>query len=99
MRRWTSNGSKPMQPVSSTMWVSMTFLPLMPTWSRFKIDWHGCPIAKVSIKPVSYTHLSPVRLSAITAGGSQAVFFKVNTLGEESFLNDVKDLLEEILEE
>ena len=36
---------------------------------------------------------SPIRLSAITAGGSQAVFFKVNTLGEESFLNDVKDLL------
>ena len=42
---------------------------------------------------------SPIRLSAITAGGSQAVFFKVNTLGEESFLDDVKDLLEEILEE
>ena len=39
-----------MQPVSSTMWLSMTFLPLMPTWSRFKIDWHGCPIAKGSIK-------------------------------------------------
>ena len=42
---------------------------------------------------------SPIRLSAITAGGSQAVFFKVNTLGEEAFLDDVKDLLEEILEE
>ena len=42
---------------------------------------------------------SPIRLSAITAGGSQAVFFKVNTLGEESFLEDVKELLEEILEE
>ena len=42
---------------------------------------------------------SPIRLSAITAGGSQAVFFKVNTLGEESFLEDVKGLLEEILEE
>ena len=42
---------------------------------------------------------SPIRLSAITAGGSQAVFFKVNTLGEESFLEDVKNLLEEILEE
>jgi hypothetical protein len=27
------------------------------------------------------------------------VFFKVNTLGEESFLDDVKDLLEEIWEE
>ena len=42
---------------------------------------------------------NPIRLSAITAGGSQAVFFKVNTLGEESFLEDVKGLLEEILEE
>ena len=42
---------------------------------------------------------SPIRLSAITAGGSQAVVFKVNTLGEESFLEDVKRLLEEILEE
>ena len=41
----------------------------------------------------------PIRLSAITAGGSQAVFFKVNTLGEESFLEDVKELLNEILEE
>ena len=40
-----------------------------------------------------------IRLSAIAAGGSQAVFFKVNTLGEESFLEDVKGLLEEILEE
>ena len=37
--------------------------------------------------------------AAITAGGSQAVFFKVNTIGEESFLEDVKNLLEEILEE
>ena len=26
-------------------------------------------------------------LSAITSGGSQAFFFKINTLGEESFLN------------
>ena len=38
------------RPVSSTMQLSMIFLPLMPTWSRFKIDWHGCPIAKGSIK-------------------------------------------------
>ena len=40
---------------------------------------------------------SPIRLSAITAGGSQAVFFKVNTLGEEAFLDEVKELLEECL--
>lgn len=47
---WTKNGRKPMQPASSTMRLSMIFLPLMPTWSRFKIDWNGCPIAKGSIK-------------------------------------------------
>ena len=41
----------------------------------------------------------PIRLSAITAGGSQAVFFKMNTLGEEAFLSDLKEMLEEILEE
>ena len=40
----------------------------------------------------------PIRLSAIAAGGSQAVFFKMNTLGEDAFLKDVKQLLEEILE-
>ena len=41
----------------------------------------------------------PIRLSAITAGGSQAMFFKLNTLGEEAFLSDLKEMLEEILEE
>lgn len=35
----------------------------------------------------------PVALSAITSGGSQAVFFKINTFGEEAFLNKLKDLL------
>ena len=33
-------------------------------------------------------------LSAITAGGSQAVFFKVNTLGEEAFLDKLEELLD-----
>ena len=35
----------------------------------------------------------PVQLSAITAGGSEAVFFKVNTVGEEAFLDKLKDIL------
>ena len=35
-----------------------------------------------------------IRLSAITSGGSQAVFFKVNTLGAESFLNTIRDTVE-----
>lgn len=40
---------------------------------------------------------SPIRLSAITAGGSQAVFFKVNTLGEDAFLDEVRGILDDIL--
>ncbi len=36
----------------------------------------------------------PIHLSAITTGGSQAVFFKVNTFGEEAFLDKLKDILE-----
>ena len=35
----------------------------------------------------------PIQLSAITSGGSQAMFFKVNTLGEESFLDKLRELL------
>lgn len=34
-----------------------------------------------------------IHLSAITAGGSQAMFFKVNTWGEESFLEKLQELL------
>lgn len=33
-------------------------------------------------------------LAAITSGGSQAVFFKVNTMGEESFLACVQQITE-----
>ncbi len=35
----------------------------------------------------------PIHLSAITAGGSQAMFFKINTLGEEAFLDKLRELL------
>ena len=35
----------------------------------------------------------PVQLSAITSGGSQAVLFKINTWGEESFLGKLEELL------
>ncbi len=34
-----------------------------------------------------------IRLSAITSGGSQAMFFKVNTLGEEGFLETIEDVV------
>lgn len=35
----------------------------------------------------------PIHMSAITSGGSQAVFFKLNTFGEEAFLDKLKEIL------
>ncbi len=35
----------------------------------------------------------PIHLSAITAGGSQAMFFKINTFGEEAFLDKLKEVI------
>ena len=35
-----------------------------------------------------------IHLSAIAAGGSQAVFFKINTWGEDAFLNEIKRLFD-----
>lgn len=35
----------------------------------------------------------PVHLSAITSGGSQAMFFKINILGEEAFLDKLREIL------
>ena len=35
----------------------------------------------------------PVKVCAITSGGSQAMFFKVNTWGEESFLDTLNSAL------
>lgn len=35
----------------------------------------------------------PVSLCAIAAGGSQAVFFKINTISEQSFLSELERLL------
>ena len=35
----------------------------------------------------------PIRISAITAGGSQALFFKLNTWGEEAFLDKFLEVI------
>ena len=34
-------------------------------------------------------------LTAITSGGSQAMFFKINTWGEEAFLDTLRNLVDE----
>jgi hypothetical protein len=35
-------------------------------------------------------------LTAITSGGSQAVFFKINTLGESEFLRKLEEVLDSL---
>ena len=35
-----------------------------------------------------------VRVTAMTAGGSQALFFKLNTMGEEAFLDTLAQILD-----
>lgn len=35
----------------------------------------------------------PIHLSAIATGGSQAMFFKINTWGEDAFLDKLRELL------
>ena len=37
-----------------------------------------------------------LRLTAITAGGSQAMFFKINTWGEESFLDTLSAVVDRL---
>ncbi|MCH5198955.1 MAG: hypothetical protein J1E34_08625 [Oscillospiraceae bacterium] len=34
-----------------------------------------------------------IRLSAVASGGSQALFFKVNTFGERAFLDKLREIL------
>lgn len=36
----------------------------------------------------------PIKVSAITSGGSRAVFYKWNTIGEESFLECLREIIE-----
>lgn len=46
---------------------------------------------RVSMNLTLVGHGEELFLSVITSGGSQAVFFKLNTWGEESFLDTIRD--------
>ena len=51
---------------------------------------------RVSMNVTLFQAGNAVRVCAITSGGSQAMFFKVNTWGEETFLDTLKDVLARI---
>ena len=48
---------------------------------------------RLSMNITLYQTGDEIHLSAITAGGSQALFWKVNTWGEEAFLEKLEELL------
>lgn len=48
---------------------------------------------RVSMNVTLFQVGNTTQLCAITSGGSQAMFFKINTLGEESFLETLEDAL------
>ncbi len=49
---------------------------------------------RVSLNVTLLSDGNYINVSAITSGGSEAVFFKINTLGESSFLNELIDVVE-----
>ena len=48
---------------------------------------------RVSMNVTLYQTGDTIQLCAITSGGSQALFFKMNTWGEETFLQTLADIL------
>lgn len=49
---------------------------------------------RVSLSITVLGHGEELFVSAITSGGSQAVFFKINTFGEEAFLDNCRKSVE-----
>ena len=48
---------------------------------------------RVSLNVTLFGSADTIHLSAITSGGSQAMFFKINTFGEEAFLDKLREIL------
>lgn len=57
-----------------------------------RYSWAGGNRVSMSVTLVG--HGRELFLSAITSGGSQAVFFKINTWGEEAFLDTLRAVLD-----
>lgn len=50
---------------------------------------------RVSLSVTLFEAGGKIKLSATTSGGSQAIFFKINTVGEASFLECLYDAIKE----
>ena len=48
---------------------------------------------RVSLTVVLFGKDGAINLTAVTSGGSQAMFFKINTFGEDAFLECLREIL------
>ena len=48
---------------------------------------------RVSLNVTLFGSGDIIHISAITSGGSQAMFFKMNTFGEEAFLDKLREII------
>lgn len=58
-----------------------------------RYSWIGSNRVSLSVTLVG--HGNQLFLSAITSGGSQAVFFKINRFGEDAFLDKLRQIVEQ----
>lgn len=56
-----------------------------------RYSWIGS--SRVSLNLTLIGVAQDLYLSAISSGGSQAVFFKINTFGEDAFLHSIMDIV------
>jgi len=52
---------------------------------------------RVSLSITLLQNENKIFISAITAGGSQAVFWKLNTIGEETFLDSIQGVIKKYM--
>ena len=57
-----------------------------------RYSWSGSNRVSMSVTMVGSGNMT--HLCAVTSGGSQAMFFKMNTFGEEAFLDTLRDALD-----
>lgn len=84
--------------------INGSFTASLEDSSDFKIDDALCSVRvferysytgsnRVSLSVTFFQNNSDIFISAITSGGSRGALFKINTFGEEAFLDKIKELL------
>lgn len=85
------NGSMSASYEDGSDWTNGTVRCAVRVFERY--SWAGGNRVSMTLMLTGYGN--SLFLSAITSGGSQAMFWKVNTMGEESFLETLVPVAEE----